>query len=74
MTNISRVLRIGVPALALTLLTAACTQPNPDQPNGVTFDPASTTVNGTGTNGGTNVDGSGPGGPRDPNRLVPPKN
>ncbi len=29
----------------------------------------SSTTNGSGTRGGTNVDGSGPGGPRDPARL-----
>jgi hypothetical protein len=70
MSYIPRMLRFAVPAMAL--LVAACNNPSSDKPNRVSWDPASTTDQGTGTNGGTNVDGAGPGGPRDPNRLVTP--
>lgn len=70
MTDLARMLRIAVPALAL-LAAAACSDNRSDQPNRLTFDPASTTSEGTGTNGGTDVDGAGPGGPRDPARLMP---
>lgn len=71
MTSTPRFLRVVVPTLAL-FAAAACSNSSYDQPNRVTWDPASTTAQGTGTNGGTDVDGEGPGGPRDPNRLVTP--
>jgi hypothetical protein len=70
MTDISRALRFAVPALAL--LAAACSDTRSDQPTRLSWDPASTTYEGSGTNGGTDVDGAGPGGPRDPRRLVMP--
>lgn len=71
MTSIPRIVCVAVPALFL--LAAACTTPS-DRPNELTWDPASTTYEGTGTNGGTDVDGAGPGGPRDPHRLLPNAN
>ena len=71
MTGIARILRIAVPALAL-LAVAACSDNNAaDKPTALTWDPASTTYDGTGTNGETDVDGAGSGGPRDPARLLP---
>ncbi|HEX9464155.1 MAG TPA: hypothetical protein VGB82_16275 [Alphaproteobacteria bacterium] len=72
MTAVARMLRFAVPALAL-LGAAACSDNHADQPTRLTWDPASTTYDGTGTNGETDVDGAGAGGPRDPNRLLPPR-
>ena len=69
MSNITRGLRVALPALTL-LAAAACSDDRADAPNRLTFDPASTTYDGTGTNGETDVDGAGPGGPRDPSRLI----
>ena len=58
------------------LMITGCTEYGPQRseaPNALVWDPTSTTYEGTGTRGGTNVTGAGPGGPRDPCRYTTPR-